>query len=126
MQKQEGPSVQQISQVTERLFEAVEGLVHAELKSVGADYELIENMNTVSKERYDEMTKAATHYCTEMQEIQQTYANLQPALHQIVEIDTQLTELEEITQMLDSYTKQLEARFKKVEKDELLELGGFK
>eukprot|EP00824_Muranothrix_gubernata_P014618 TRINITY_DN3029_c0_g1_i3.p1 TRINITY_DN3029_c0_g1~~TRINITY_DN3029_c0_g1_i3.p1 ORF type:complete len:158 (+),score=18.81 TRINITY_DN3029_c0_g1_i3:22-474(+) len=79
------------------------------------DYLLLERMNRVATQKYNEMADYAEGLGTFIAIMQAKYDSLRPYLDQIDEIDARVTQLEQVVNLLNDYTKRLEQRFKSLQ-----------
>ncbi|KAF9983846.1 biogenesis of lysosome- organelles complex 1 subunit 2 [Mortierella antarctica] len=84
--------------------------------ATGEDYKLLENMNTLTKERYSELAGMAQQLMQEVGKLRTTYSDFEPYLARIEEISQQAETISNIAAELDEYTKSLEARLKRIPK----------
>uniref|UniRef100_A0A5F8H236 Biogenesis of lysosomal organelles complex 1 subunit 2 n=1 Tax=Monodelphis domestica TaxID=13616 RepID=A0A5F8H236_MONDO len=73
------------------------------------DYKLLENMNKLTSLKYLEMKDIAVNISRNLKDLNQKYAALQPYLDQITLIEEQV----QAAHKLDTYSKKLEAKYKK-------------
>ncbi|XP_028404906.1 biogenesis of lysosome-related organelles complex 1 subunit 2-like [Dendronephthya gigantea] len=98
------------------MFTNISEYLQCELNASLDDYELLEKLNQLTKEKYDEMDNTTKTLITRMKQINEKYEKLKPYLDMIDKVDASVTSLEAAAQKLDTYSKELEARFKKLEK----------
>lgn len=99
-----------------KMFEKISEYLKSELSGSLEDYELLEKLNELTKQKYQEMDNITKALTGRMDGINEKYTNLQPFLAMIDKVDTSVTNLEQAAYKLDTYSKELEARFKKLEK----------
>jgi biogenesis of lysosome-related organelles complex 1 subunit 2 len=97
---------------TNTLFTHLAAYLRGELSTTTAEYKLLESMNLVTKEKYEEMTSHAGSLVNNMKALQEKYAAFEPHLKKIDEIDASLTDLEKTLNALDAYTQRLENKFR--------------
>jgi biogenesis of lysosome-related organelles complex 1 subunit 2 len=103
---------EELIKYTKELFENVSKYLQGELRATSGDYQLLENINKITKEKYEEMTKIAKGLAEYMNSLQEKYRELQPYLEKIDEIDASVTELEKVVALLDNYTLKLEEKIR--------------
>eukprot|EP00027_Filamoeba_sp_ATCC50430_P000036 CAMPEP_0168550440 /NCGR_PEP_ID=MMETSP0413-20121227/5641_1 /TAXON_ID=136452 /ORGANISM="Filamoeba nolandi, Strain NC-AS-23-1" /LENGTH=138 /DNA_ID=CAMNT_0008580901 /DNA_START=23 /DNA_END=435 /DNA_ORIENTATION=+ len=96
------------------MFTNLSDYLQSELQVAAEDFKLLENMNNVTLEKYVEMTNTAQSLSTFMEDLQKKYAEFEPYIQKINQIDTNVAELESTVQLLDDYSKRLEEKFKKL------------
>jgi len=105
-----------VSSEAEVLFENLSKYLKGELSSASVDFKLLEQMNVITKDKYQEMAKSAELLVAAMGQLQKKYAAFEPFLAQIDEIDASVKELEETVLLLDQYTSRLEFKFSEMER----------
>ena len=105
-----------LNQLTQDLFKKMNVYLQGEVESTIQDYSLLQEMNVVTSERYEKMLQTAKNVGDTLYGINSKIRELQPYLHQIEEIEQNVLILEKTANKLDTYTKQLEERFQKIEK----------
>ncbi|CAJ0841071.1 4345_t:CDS:2, partial [Entrophospora sp. SA101] len=96
-------SEKDVNKLTENMFKKVTEYLKGEI----LDYRLLENMNILTKERYNEMSFMAQNLVVEMSKLQEIYSDFEPYVKQIDEISEQVDFLEKVTNELDDYSKEL-------------------
>ncbi|CAH1759297.1 2235_t:CDS:2 [Entrophospora sp. SA101] len=109
-------SEKDVNKLTENMFKKVTEYLKGEILATTEDYRLLENMNILTKERYNEMSFMAQNLVVEMSKLQEIYSDFEPYVKQIDEISEQVDFLEKVTNELDDYSKELESRLKKISK----------
>ncbi|KAF0391072.1 Biogenesis of lysosome-related organelles complex 1 subunit 2 [Gigaspora margarita] len=107
---------QDINKLTEEMFLKVADYLKGEILATTEDYKLLETMNKVTRDRYQEMSKMAQNLVVEMANYQRIYNSFEPYIQQIDEICEQVDFLEKVTNELDEYSKELESRLKNLTK----------
>ncbi|XP_059802438.1 biogenesis of lysosome-related organelles complex 1 subunit 2 [Hypanus sabinus] len=110
------PSEPDINELCKDMFTKMSVYLQGELTATCEDYKLLENMNKLTSLKYLEMKEIAVNINRNLKDLNQKYANLQPYLDQINQIEEQVAALEQAAYRLDAYSKKLEAKFKKLEK----------
>eukprot|EP00897_Mesotaenium_endlicherianum_P007796 jgi/Mesen1/7044/ME000369S06381 len=95
-----------------RLFSNVTTFVQSELQATGAEYELLEQMNQRAASEYKDFADFAAGMSVFVERLQSKSAALQQYVQYIARIDNEVTELEAVVSVLDSYTSTLESRLK--------------
>ncbi|CAG8633616.1 8572_t:CDS:2 [Racocetra persica] len=127
----EGPSKnnqQDINKLTEEMFFKVADYLKGEILATTEDYKLLETMNKVTRERYQEMSKMAQNLVVEMANFQRIYTSFEPYIQQIDEVCEQVDFLEKVANELDEYSKELDINASVTSdnvKEELLHLRYF-
>ncbi|CAG8812776.1 13702_t:CDS:2 [Gigaspora margarita] len=98
---------QDINKLTEEMFLKVADYLKGEILATTEDYKLLETMNKVTRDRYQEMSKMAQNLVVEMANYQRIYNSFEPYIQQIDEICEQVDFLEKVTNELDEYSKEL-------------------
>jgi biogenesis of lysosome-related organelles complex 1 subunit 2 len=80
------------------------------------DYRLLLQLNQMTIAKYSDMLAMATRLNDSTKQLNEKYGSLQPYLDQVDMIDTSISALEQTAYQLDAYTKQLEQKFKSLEK----------
>jgi len=104
----------QLNNATKTMFQNVSKYLQSELQATSEDFKLLENMNNITREKYTEMTEITKNLTSFLDEMQKKYAEFEPYLKKIEEIDGNVNELEHTVQLLDEYTRRLEEKFKKL------------
>eukprot|EP01113_Clastostelium_recurvatum_P018150 TRINITY_DN2140_c0_g1_i3.p1 TRINITY_DN2140_c0_g1~~TRINITY_DN2140_c0_g1_i3.p1 ORF type:complete len:194 (-),score=58.52 TRINITY_DN2140_c0_g1_i3:36-617(-) len=111
-----------LEEATATMFQNISAYLRGELTATTEDYKLLESMNILATEKYKEMTDTAGGLTAFMQSLQDKYAAIHPYLLQIDNIDKNVLELEKTVNLLDEYTKRLEAKFKTIDKSQLVRI----
>jgi len=99
---------------TKLMFKNVSEYLKSELQATSLDFQLLENMNEVTKQKYTELNTVANNLSVFLEDLQKKYRDFEPYLKKIEQIDNNVGELENTVQLLDEYTKRLEEKFKKL------------
>ena len=94
------------------MIETTGEYVKSEIDLCAADYKALEKMNKAVTERYRDVSKYTSSIGSEMQKLNESYANLTPMLAQIDDVEKCVSELEISAGKLDNYSKRLEAKYK--------------
>jgi len=113
-QEKEKQRQQEITQATKAMFDNLGEYTKGELEASSSDFRLLETMNTITLEKYKEMTATAQGLTAFMQDIQKKYEEFEPYLKKIDQIDANVSELEHTVFLLDEYSKRLEEKFKRL------------
>eukprot|EP00824_Muranothrix_gubernata_P014617 TRINITY_DN3029_c0_g1_i1.p1 TRINITY_DN3029_c0_g1~~TRINITY_DN3029_c0_g1_i1.p1 ORF type:complete len:140 (+),score=16.95 TRINITY_DN3029_c0_g1_i1:22-420(+) len=113
--EEEGSNEQAYIHATRTMFQALNKYLRGELNLTLEDYLLLERMNRVATQKYNEMADYAEGLGTFIAIMQAKYDSLRPYLDQIDEIDARVTQLEQVVNLLNDYTKRLEQRFKSLQ-----------
>ena len=101
----------------QNMFKKISEYLQCELNASLDDYELLEKLNQLTKQKYVEMDNATKGLITRMEQINEKYEKLKPYLEMIDKVDVSVTNLEDAAYKLDAYSKELEARFTKLQKN---------
>ena len=105
-----------LEEVAADCFTKVGKYLQSELSTTIDNYRLLEELNQASVAKYGDLKQTATSIASAVQEVNDKYKGLEPYLSQIDSIETQVAKLEETAYKLDAYSKNLEAKFKEIEK----------
>lgn len=114
------PKEQDVQAAAERMFGSISEYLQAELKASGNEYDTLLAMNQTVADQYLDMAETGSNMVKFVEALQAKYEELQPCLDQIDEIDVSVTALEQAVGMMDAYTKRLEAKFKKLDRAQML------
>ncbi|XP_003389556.1 PREDICTED: biogenesis of lysosome-related organelles complex 1 subunit 2-like [Amphimedon queenslandica] len=103
-------------ELTRDMFDKVADYVNGELAMTCEEYDLLLRLNQVTIAKYNDMTTIASGLADVSQRLNDKFVSLQQYCDQIDQVDTRVAELEQTAYRLDSYAKQLEARFKALER----------
>ncbi|XP_036599253.1 biogenesis of lysosome-related organelles complex 1 subunit 2-like, partial [Trichosurus vulpecula] len=96
------------------MFSKMATYLTGKLTATSDDYKLPENINKLSSLKYLEMKDIAVNISRNLKDLNQKYAALQPYLDQITLIEEQVVALEPAAHKLNAYSKNLEAKYKKL------------
>merc|ERR1712083_138026 len=109
------PHDPQLNQLASSMFSKTADWIAGELESTSAEYQLLEQMNRVTCTKYTDMRQVTQNVSKGVADLNNKYAELQPFLEQIDQIDESVSRLEQAAYKLDAYSKRLEAKFKTLE-----------
>ncbi|ORZ04722.1 biogenesis of lysosome-related organelles complex-1 subunit 2-domain-containing protein [Lobosporangium transversale] len=109
-------SQEHVTRTSQDMFKKIVDYVKSEMLTTAEDYRLLENMNILTKERYNELAGVAQELMVEVGKLRTTYSDFEPYLARIDEISEQAEMISNIAIELDEYTKSLEMRLKRVTK----------
>eukprot|EP00455_Lapot_gusevi_P002736 TRINITY_DN11125_c0_g2_i2.p1 TRINITY_DN11125_c0_g2~~TRINITY_DN11125_c0_g2_i2.p1 ORF type:complete len:123 (-),score=22.11 TRINITY_DN11125_c0_g2_i2:193-561(-) len=109
-----GPDVATHERLTQEMFEKMVTFMEACLSANTSEYNLLADLNQTAASRYESMTQKTIQYNQFLEEMMQTYTELQPYLNEIDDLHRNVQNLHVLVNHLDSYTKKLESQFKKV------------
>jgi biogenesis of lysosome-related organelles complex 1 subunit 2 len=118
-EKEENPTIVMTEEQREAcrlMFEKVSSYLGGELTASSEDYRLLLQLNQMTIAKYSDMLAMATRLNDSTKQLNEKYGSLQPYLDQVDMIDTSISALEQTAYQLDAYTKQLEQKFKSLEK----------
>ncbi|KAF6030683.1 BLOC1S2 [Bugula neritina] len=102
--------------LTRDAFVKVAEYLNGELDDSIEDYTMLEKMNRVTSSKYTDIKALVSSVNSSMQDLNAKYDSLQPYIDQIDDIELAVNALEQSAFKLDAYSKQLEARFKELER----------
>lgn len=105
-----------IEESCNNMVEKIAEYLNGELSATSEDYKLLETLNKLTINKYDEMSTSTKTLITKMEEINEKYKLLSPYLTQIELLEESVLKLEQTAYKLDDYSKQLESKFKTLEK----------
>ncbi|MFH4974165.1 hypothetical protein AB6A40_000874 [Gnathostoma spinigerum] len=97
------------------MYQKVSVYLQGQIESTIDEYKLLEEMNNVTGQRYDDMKKVASNVASKLTLLNGKYESLRPYLQQIDEIDENTRRLEEAATMLDQYVTALENKLRSVQ-----------
>merc|ERR1711971_938396 len=109
------PHDPQLNLLASTMFSKTADWIAGELESTSAEYQLLEQMNRVTCTKYTDMHQVTQNVSKGVSDLNNKYAELQPFLEQIDQIDESVSRLEQAAYKLDAYSKRLEAKFKTLE-----------
>ena len=98
------------------MFMKISQYMNSEIDITLEDYKLLEKMNALTMEKYDDMLEMAKGTGNNLHSLNQKLSDLQPYLDMIETIERKVIALEQAAYKLDAYSKRLEERFKRIEK----------
>ncbi|GAU95453.1 hypothetical protein RvY_07068-2 [Ramazzottius varieornatus] len=108
--------MEEIQRLYKNLLGRTSEYLKSEFEVTAEDYRLIQEMNNVSTEKYAQLLVTTKNAKTSLKTTNDRFSCIKPFLDRIDLVETQVNELERTIFRLDTYAKQLEARFKAVEK----------
>ncbi|XP_055330552.1 biogenesis of lysosome-related organelles complex 1 subunit 2-like isoform X2 [Paramacrobiotus metropolitanus] len=105
-----------INRLYEELLTKTSEYLKSEFEGTAEDYRLIQQLNLVSKEKYEELLVVAKRFRESLGTMNDRFTCILPFLERIDAVESQVNELERSVFRLDTYAKQLETRFKALEK----------
>ncbi|KAG0355453.1 biogenesis of lysosome- organelles complex 1 subunit 2, partial [Gamsiella multidivaricata] len=100
-------SEEHVSRTSQEMFRKMAEYIKKEMLVTGEDYKLLETMNIMTRERYNELAGVAQELMLEVGKLRTTYSDFEPYLARIDEISEQADMISKITAELDEYTKSL-------------------
>uniref|UniRef100_A0A6U2E2M3 Biogenesis of lysosome-related organelles complex 1 subunit 2 n=2 Tax=Hemiselmis andersenii TaxID=464988 RepID=A0A6U2E2M3_HEMAN len=97
---------------TRDMFVKVSDYVQGEVAATSQDYKLLEAMHAATTEKFQSLTTQASSLSSDMGTLQQKTKELQPVLDQVDVLEASVSELHETANMLDAYSKRVEAKYK--------------
>ncbi|XP_072930886.1 biogenesis of lysosome-related organelles complex 1 subunit 2 [Epargyreus clarus] len=105
-----------ISRLATQLFKRTNDYLQGEMAAGQDHYTLLEEINRMAITKYADLRNLAANLSKTLNEYNDLYHVLiKPLLMQIDHIDAQVSQFEANAYRLDSYTKQLRARYKELE-----------
>lgn len=92
-------------------FQKLVAYLKAELEAAGSDYQLLQLMNNVAKEKYTEMSVLVQRLIQQSANLTNQYDAFKPYAEQVDEIEARVTYLEQLASELRDYTKHLEDKY---------------
>ncbi|XP_067935952.1 biogenesis of lysosome-related organelles complex 1 subunit 2-like [Watersipora subatra] len=105
-----------LSELTKDAFTKVADYLNGELEASTEDYKMLEKINKVSAAKYADLRNIVSNVNSSMQQLDEKYNALRPYISQIDDIELAVNALEQSAYKLDAYSKQLELRYKELEK----------
>ncbi|CAD5226811.1 unnamed protein product [Bursaphelenchus xylophilus] len=96
-------------------FNKMKEFVNGQVGNTAADYKLLEDMNNITAQRYQDMHQVAKNITGRLGELTQKYESLRPYLRQIDEVETISKDLENTVTVLEKYLNALEVKFKMIQ-----------
>ncbi|VDN00780.1 unnamed protein product [Thelazia callipaeda] len=97
------------------MYNKIAVYLQGQIESTIAEYKLLEDMNDVTCQRYDDMKHVANGVAEKLSLLNSRYEILRPYLHQIDEIDENTRNLEDAANTLDRYVTALESKFRELQ-----------
>ncbi|XP_047543808.1 biogenesis of lysosome-related organelles complex 1 subunit 2 [Vanessa atalanta] len=105
-----------ISRLATQLFKKTNDYLQGEMAAGQDHYNLLEEINRLAITKYADLKNLTVNLSKTLNEYNEMYnSQIKPLLLQIDQIDAQVSQFEANAYRLDSYTKQLKARFKELE-----------
>ncbi|KAG6445611.1 biogenesis of lysosome-related organelles complex 1 subunit 2 [Manduca sexta] len=105
-----------ISRLATQLFKKTNDYLQGEMAAGQDHYNLLEEINRLTITKYADLRNLAVNLNKTLNEYNEMYnQQTKPLLEQIDKIEAQVSKFEVNAYRLDSYTKQLKARFKELE-----------
>lgn len=104
-------------QLADNMYSKVAEYLQGQIEGTIADYKLLEDMNNVTSQRYEDMKQVASGVKAKLLQLNTTYETLRPYLQQIDEVDESTRKLEEAGSALDRYVTALETKFRELQED---------
>ncbi|XP_068935070.1 biogenesis of lysosome-related organelles complex 1 subunit 2-like [Petaurus breviceps papuanus] len=109
-------SAMDVMGLCQNIFSKMSTYLTGELTATSKDYKLLDNMNKLTSLKYVEMKDIAANISRNLEDLNQKSAALQPYLDQITLIEEHVVALEQSAYKLDAYSKNLEAKYRKLER----------
>ncbi|XP_027733398.1 biogenesis of lysosome-related organelles complex 1 subunit 2-like [Vombatus ursinus] len=110
------PAKANITGLCQDMFSKMATHLTGELTTTSEDYKLLENMNKLTSLKYLEVKDIAINISRNLKNLNQKSAALQPYLDQITLTEEQVAALEQAAYKLNAYSKKLETKYKKLER----------
>ncbi|OQV16623.1 putative Biogenesis of lysosome-related organelles complex 1 subunit 2 [Hypsibius exemplaris] len=108
--------VEAIQDLYQELLGKTSLYLKSEFEVTAEDYRLLQEMNKVTKDKYEGLMGTAKTVKDSLGTMNDRFTCIKPFLERIDLIETQVNSLEGTVFRLDTYAKQLEMRFKSLEK----------
>ncbi|KAI9202236.1 biogenesis of lysosome-related organelles complex-1 subunit 2-domain-containing protein [Polychytrium aggregatum] len=92
---------------------AMANCVKSDFALAAGEFQQLETMNLAIRERYSQMSEESHNLIQSMAQLQDEYGLIEPYIHQIFEVERQITVIESVALELDDYTKRLEESLKR-------------
>ncbi|KAI8367694.1 biogenesis of lysosome-related organelles complex-1 subunit 2-domain-containing protein [Radiomyces spectabilis] len=99
-----------ITRLSEEAFRKLAEYTRAELLLTMEDCQLLETMNTSTREKYSQMSQMSQRLMKEMSKLQNTYADFATFMRQVDDINQQTIDMETTAKALNAYSQQLEIK----------------
>eukprot|EP00794_Sanderia_malayensis_P020455 gene20455-22471_t len=110
------PAKKNADDVCNNMLDKVMSYLQGELTVTCEDYKLLETLNNLTIAKYKDMSDKTKEVTGNLESINEKYMALQPYLQQIDQLEDGVQKLETAAYKLDAYSKQLELKFKKMQK----------
>lgn len=101
-----------LEELSRDMIQSTGEYIKGEVDVCVADYKMLEQMNKLVTDKYRGLSLNSSKIMTEMDKLNEAYAQLVPLLGQIESVEKSVDELELTANKLDAYSKRLEAKFK--------------
>jgi len=98
------------------MVEKVADFLNGEFTATSEDYKLLGELNKLTISKYEEMSTSTNKLINSMEEINEKYKKLETYLTQIDLLEESVLKLEQTAYKLDTYSKQLETKFRTMDK----------
>ncbi|XP_072477602.1 biogenesis of lysosome-related organelles complex 1 subunit 2-like [Notamacropus eugenii] len=105
-----------ITRLCKDLFSKMAMYLTEFLAAISENYTFLGNMNKLTSLKYLEMKTIAVNIVRNLKDLNQKYAAFKPYLDQIPLTEEQVAALEQAVYKLNAYSKKLEAKYKKLER----------
>lgn len=110
------PKSLSVEESCQEMMEKIAAYLRGELAGTCEDYKLLETLNKLSINKYTDMSNTTKNLIECMTVINEKYKALGPYISQIDDLEDSVVKLEQAAYKLDAYSKQLENKFKKLER----------
>lgn len=103
-----------LSRIATNMFEKISSFIQTEFEGAAQDYFLLEQMNNVTRGKYQDIQHIISCLNASSAEMNQKLEHLEPLLKQIDEIDECVDKLEKSAMQLDAYSQELEKKLQRI------------
>ncbi|KAJ3184041.1 hypothetical protein HDU85_001892 [Gaertneriomyces sp. JEL0708] len=106
-------SMNETIEIADTALHSVADSVRREITAATQDYNLLHTLTSVAQSQYSLYNLQAQSLIKEMAGVQQQYEEIDRYVHQIFDLERQVSSMEQVVGELDAYTKEIETVLKK-------------
>ncbi|KAI9015071.1 biogenesis of lysosome-related organelles complex-1 subunit 2-domain-containing protein [Gaertneriomyces semiglobifer] len=106
-------SMNETIEIVDTALHSVADSVRREITAATQEYNLLHTLTSVAQSQYSSYNLQAQSLIKEMAGVQQQYEEIDRYVHQIFDLERQVSSMEQVVGELDAYTKEIEAVLKK-------------